>query len=158
MLFRSVSQSRYRRSEYLGGSSVPVNIAPVAQTSASAISGSATPQGNLSAIGTLLSKSGFTQSFTEHGVIIGLANVRADLNYQQGMRRMWSRRTRYDFYFPAFANLGEQAVLSKEIYCDGGSSDNDVFGYQERWAEYRYHPALITGRFRSTAPLTSGLS
>ena len=107
--------SRLQRPEYLGGSSVPVNIAPVAQTSASAISGSATPQGNLSAIGTLLSKSGFTQSFTEHGIIIGLANVRADLNYQQGMRRMWSRRTRYDFYFPAFANLGEQAVLSRKF-------------------------------------------
>ena len=149
MLFRSVSQSRY-----MGGSSAPVNIAPVAQTSASAISGSATPQGNLSAIGTLVSKSGFTQSFTEHGVIIGLANIRADLNYQQGMRRMWSRRTRYDFYFPAFANLGEQAVLSKEIYCDGNVGDEDVFGYQERWAEYRYHPSLITGRFRSTAAST----
>ena len=146
--------SRLQRPEYLGGSSVPVNIAPVAQTSASAISGSATPQGNLSAIGTLLSKSGFTQSFTEHGIIIGLANIRADLNYQQGMRRMWSRRTRYDFYFPAFANLGEQAVLSKEIYCTGAPADEDVFGYQERWAEYRYHPALITGRFRSTAAST----
>ena len=146
--------SRLQRPEYLGGSSVPVNIAPVAQTSASAISGSATPQGNLSAIGTLLSKSGFTQSFTEHGIIIGLANIRADLNYQQGMRRMWSRRTRYDFYFPAFANLGEQAVLSKEIYCTGDPADEDVFGYQERWAEYRYHPSLITGRFRSTAAST----
>ena len=146
--------SRLQRPEYLGGSSVPVNIAPVAQTSASAISGSATPQGNLSAIGTLLSKSGFTQSFTEHGIIIGLANIRADLNYQQGMRRMWSRRTRYDFYFPAFANLGEQAVLSKEIYCTGDVADDDVFGYQERWAEYRYHPSLITGRFRSTAAST----
>ena len=146
--------ARLQRPEYLGGSSVPVNIAPVAQTSASAISGSATPQGNLSAIGTLLSKSGFTQSFTEHGVIIGLANIRADLNYQQGMRRMWSRRTRYDFYFPAFAHLGEQAVLSKEIYCTGDSADEDVFGYQERWAEYRYHPSLITGRFRSTAAST----
>ena len=146
--------SRLQRPEYLGGSSVPVNIAPVAQTSASAISGSATPQGNLSAIGTLLSKSGFTQSFTEHGVIIGLANIRADLNYQQGMRRMWSRRSRFDFYFPAFANLGEQAVFSKEIYCTGDPADEDVFGYQERWAEYRYHPALITGRFRSTAAST----
>ena len=146
--------SRLQRPEYLGGSSVPVNIAPVAQTSASAISGSATPQGNLSAIGTLLSKSGFTQSFTEHGIIIGLANIRADLNYQQGMRRFWSRRTRYDFYFPAFANLGEQAVLSKEIYCTGDTADEDVFGYQERWAEYRYHPSLITGRFRSTAAST----
>ena len=146
--------ARLQRPEYLGGSSVPVNISPIAQTSASSISGSATPQGNLSAIGTLLSKSGFTQSFTEHGIIIGLANIRADLNYQQGMRRMWSRRTRYDFYFPAFANLGEQAVLSKEIYCTGDPADQDVFGYQERWAEYRYHPALITGRFRSTAAST----
>ena len=82
--------------------------------------------------------------------------VRADLNYQAGMDRMWSRRTRYDFYFPAFANLGEQAVLSKEIYCagNGASGDELVFGYQERWAEYRYHPALITGRFRSTAAST----
>ena len=70
------------------------------------------------------------------------------------MRRMWSRRTRYDFYFPAFANLGEQAVLSKEIFCDGNIGDDDVFGYQERWAEYRYHPSLITGRFRSTAAST----
>ena len=146
--------ARLQRPEYLGGSSVPVNIAPVAQTSASAISGSATPQGNLSAIGTLLSKSGFTQSFTEHGIIIGLANIRSDLNYQQGMRRMWSRRTRYDFYFPAFANLGEQAVLSKEIYCTGDAADENVFGYQERWAEYRYHPSLITGRFRSTSAST----
>ena len=146
--------ARLQRPEYLGGSSVPVNIAPVAQTSASAINGSATPQGHLSAIGTLLSKSGFTQSFTEHGVVIGLANIRADLNYQQGMRRMWSRRTRFDFYFPAFAHLGEQAVLSKEIFCDGDLADNDVFGYQERWAEYRYHPSLITGRFRSTAAST----
>ena len=102
----------------------------------------------------MLSKSGFTQSFTEHGVIIGLANVRADLNYQQGMRRMWSRRTRYDFYFPAFAHLGEQAVLSKEIFCDGDLADNDVFGYQERWAEYRYHLSLTTGHFRSTAAST----
>ena len=101
----------------------------------------------------MLSKSGFTQSFTEHGVIIGLANIRADLNYQ-GMRRMWSRRTWYDFYFPAFANLGEQAVLSKEIYCTADPADDDVFGYQERWAEYRYHPSLITGRFRSTAAST----
>ena len=89
---------------------------PGAQTSASAISGSATPQGNLSAIGTLLSNSGFTQSFTEHGIIIGLANIRADLNYQQGMRRMWSRRTRYDFYFPAFAILvNKQCFLRKFI-------------------------------------------
>ena len=78
-----------------------------------------------------------------------MANIRADLNYQQGMRRMWSRRTRYDFYFPAFAHLGEQAVLSKEIYCTGDPADEDVFGYQERWAEYRYKPSQILGTFNS---------
>jgi hypothetical protein len=94
---------------------------------------------------------GFTQSFTEHGVIIGLVSVRADLTYQQGLPRMWSRSTRYDFYFPAFAHLGEQAVLNKEIYVQGTSADNDVFGYQERWAEYRYKPSQISGLFKSTA-------
>lgn len=78
---------------------------------------------------------GFTQSFTEHGVLLGLVNVRADLSYQQGLRRMWSRSTRYDFYWPAFANLGEQALLNKEIYCDGSANDSLVFGYQERWSE-----------------------
>ncbi len=94
---------------------------------------------------------GFTQSFVEHGVVIGLAAIRADLTYQQGLRRMWSRRTRYDYYFPVFAHLGEQAVLNKELYVTGNSTDDDVFGYQERWAEYRYHPAQVTSLFRSTA-------
>jgi hypothetical protein len=84
-------------------------------------------------------------------VLIGLVSVRADLTYQQGLPRMWSRSTRYDFYFPAFATLGEQAVLNKEIYCTGTATDDDVFGYQERWAEYRYKPSQITGYFRSTA-------
>ena len=144
--------ARLQRSEYLGGSSVPVNIAPVAQTSASAISGSATPQGNLAAIGTMLSKSGFTKSFVEHGIIIGLLNVRADLTYQQGIPRMFSRRTRFDFYWPVLAHLGEQAILNKEIYAQGTSVDDDVFGYQERYAEYRYFPSMITGKLRSTDP------
>ena len=95
---------------------------------------------------------GFTQSFTEHGIIIGLVAVRADLTYQQGLQRMWSRSTRYDFYFPAFSHLGEQTVLNKEIYVTGNQSvDDGVFGYQERWAEYRYNPSMITGLFRSTA-------
>lgn len=103
-------------------------------------------------MGTGLSRNhGFTQSFTEHGVIIGLVCVRADLTYQQGMRRMWSRETRYDFYFPAFAMLGEQSILNKEIYCTGEAADENVFGYQERWAELRYNPSMITGLFRSTA-------
>lgn len=82
--------------------------------------------------------------------MIGLINVRADLNYQQGLRRFWSRSTRYDFYWPVFAMLGEQAVLNKEIYCRGDANDDNVFGYQERWAEYRYVPSLITGMLRST--------
>jgi hypothetical protein len=108
--------------------------------------------GNLAAMGTALAHNhGFTQSFTEHGVIVGLVSIRADLTYQQGLSRMWSRSTRYDFYFPAFATLGEQAVLNKEIYVTGNTTDNDVFGYQERWAEYRYYPSRISSLFRSTA-------
>ena len=94
---------------------------------------------------------GFSQSFVEHGMIIGLASVRADLAYQQGLRKMWSRSTRYDFYWPEFAMLGEQAVLNREIYCDGSANDANVFGYQERWAEYRYFPSMITGLMRSTS-------
>lgn len=147
--------ARLQRPEYLGGGSTPITINPVAQTSASMASGTDTPQGSLAAIGTgLLRNHGFTQSFTEHGYVIGLINVRADLTYQQGLRRHWSRSTRYDFYFPVFAMLGEQAVLSKEIYCDGTANDELVFGYQERWAEYRYLPSEITGLFRSTAAST----
>jgi len=144
--------ARLQRPEYLGGGSTPIQINPIAQTSGTNASGTSTPLGNLAAMGTGLAHGhGFTQSFTEHGVIIGLACVRADLTYQQGLRRMWSRSTRYDFYFPAFAMLGEQAILNKEIYVRGDSNDNNVFGYQERWAEYRYNPSLITGLFRSTA-------
>jgi hypothetical protein len=92
---------------------------------------------------------GFTKSFVEHTIIIGLVNVRADLTYQQGLERMWSRQTRYDFYWPALAHIGEQAVLNKEIYADGTVRDEDVFGYQERYAEYRYKPSKITGKMRS---------
>jgi hypothetical protein len=144
--------ARLQRPEYLGGGSTPINISPIAQTSGTGQTGQATPQGNLAAMGTYLAKGhGFTQSFVEHGYVIGVVSVRADLTYQQGLRRHWSRSTRYDFYFPAFAMLGEQAVLNKEIYVTGGSSDSDVFGYQERWAEYRYNPSEITGLFRSTA-------
>ena len=144
--------ARLQRPEYLGGGSTPIQINPIAQTSGTNATGTSTPLGNLAAMGAGLAHGhGFTQSFTEHGVIIGLVSVRADLTYQQGLRRMWSRSTRYDFYFPAFAMLGEQAVLNKEIYVRGDANDNNVFGYQERWAEYRYNPSLITGLFRSTA-------
>jgi hypothetical protein len=144
--------ARLQRPEYLGGGSTDININPIAQTSSSTVTGSSTPMGTLAAMGTALAHNhGFTQSFTEHGVIIGLVSVRADLTYQQGLPRMWSRSTRYDFYFPAFAHLGEQAVLNKEIYVQGTSADNDVFGYQERWAEYRYKPSQISGLFKSTS-------
>lgn len=144
--------SRLQRAEFLGGGSTPVVINPIAQTSATGLTGGSTAIGTLSAMGTALaSNHGFTQSFTEHGMVIGLVSVRADLSYQQGLRKMWSRSTRYDFYFPAFAHLGEQAVLNKEIYCEGIAADENVFGYQERWAEMRYHPSSITGLFRSTA-------
>ena len=140
--------ARLQRPEYLGGSSSPININPVQQTSAT---DNTTPQGNLAAFGLTSSKiHGFTKSFVEHGYIIGLVNVRADLTYQQGLQRLWSRQTRFDFYWPALAHLGEQAVFNKEIYAQGTEADDEVFGYQERYAEYRYYPSLITGKFRST--------
>lgn len=148
----SSPDQRLQRPEYLGGGSTPINISPIAQTSATGVSGGSTPMGNLAAMGTYVAPNhGFTYSATEHGMIIGLVSVRADLTYQQGLHRMWSRSTRYDFYFPAFAALGEQAVLNKEIYCDGSANDNNVFGYQERWGEYRFGQSKITGLFRSTA-------
>jgi hypothetical protein len=143
---------RLQRPEYIGGGSTYVNVNPIAQTSATSISGGATPLGNLAAMGTALAQGhGFTYHAQEHGYIIGLVNVRADLTYQQGLPKMWSRETRYDFYFPVFAHLGEQAILNKEIYVTGTSTDDDVFGYQERWAEYRYKPSQITGLFKSTS-------
>lgn len=145
--------ARLQRPEYLGGGSAPMIVNPIAQHSATGLTGGTSPLGNLAAVGTALANGhGFTQSFTEHGYVIGLVNVRADLTYQQGLRRHWSRSTRYDFYFPAFAMLGEQSILNKEIYATGNTTqDNQVFGYQERWAEYRYSPSQITGLFRSTS-------
>lgn len=140
--------ARLQRPEYLGGSSQRVHINPVQQTSSS---DTTSPQGNLAAFGVIASShKGFTKSFTEHCIIMGLVNVRADLTYQQGIPRMFSRSTRWDFYWPALAHLGEQAILNKEIYAQGTDVDNDVFGYQERYAEYRYFPSQITGKFRST--------
>jgi len=144
--------ARQQRPEFIGGGSTTININPIAQTSGTNASGTTTPMGTLAAMGTALAHNhGFTQSFTEHGYVIGFVSIRADLTYQQGLHRMWSRSTRYDFYFPVFATLGEQAILNKEIYVTGNSTDNDVFGYQERWAEYRYYPSRISSLFRSTA-------
>lgn len=138
--------ARLQRPEFLGGGSIPVNTNPVAQTSETGT----TPQGTLTAVGTASgSHNGFTKSFTEHCVIIGMVSARADLTYQQGLDRMFSRSTRFDYYWPALAQLGEQSVLNKEIYADGSANDDLVFGYQERWAEYRYKPSRITGAYRS---------
>jgi hypothetical protein len=142
--------ARLQRPEYLGGGLTPINLDPIPQTSAT---DETSPQGNLSAVGTINYRGhGFNKSFTEHCVIIGLVSVRADLTYQQCVNRMWSRRNRFDYYWPALAHIGEQAVLSKEIYADGTADDETVFGYQERYAEYRYKPSQITGIFRSQHP------
>ncbi len=141
--------ARLQRPEFLGGGQSPININPVAQTSEAGT----TPQANLSAFGTsVINQHGFTKSFTEHCILIGLMNVRADLNYQQGLNRMWSRSTRWDYYWPALSHIGEQSILNSEIYAVGSGTplqDDLVFAYQERFAEYRYKPSQITGQFRS---------
>lgn len=140
--------ARLQRPEFLGSHSSMMNINPVTQTSST---DSTTPQGNLAAYGLNAQRyHAFTKSFSEFGYVIGLINVRADLTYQQGINRMWLRSDVLDFYWPSFAHLGEQAIENIEIYCQGNDDDKKVFGYQERYAEYRYKPSLITGQFRST--------
>jgi len=144
----------HQRPQFLGGGHSPINISPVQQTMQSPATPTvdATPQGNLAAYGTVsASGHGFTYSATEHGCILGIVNVRADLTYQQGLDRYWSRQTRFDYYWPALAHLGEQAVLNKEIYAMGTEADDEVFGYQERYSEYRYLPSKISGEFNSLA-------
>jgi len=142
--------ARVQRPEYLGGGKFNVNINPVVQNSAT---NSETPQGNLASYGMAAGvKNGFKHSFVEHCFVIGICCARADLTYQQGIPRMFSRQTRFDHYWPALAHLGEQAVLNKEIFAQGTAADNDVFGYQERFAEYRYANSKITGKMRSTDP------
>lgn len=143
-----VPDFRVQRPEYLGGSSSPININAVPQTSQTAT----TPQGTMAAFGTAFTnEAGFTKSFVEYGLVIGLVNIRADLTYQQGIERFWRKETRYDLYWPEFANIGEQSVLYSEIYAANaaaGTNDN-VWGYQERYAEYRYKPSRISAKFRS---------
>lgn len=140
--------ARLQRPEFLGSFTKMVMVNPIAQTSAT---DNTSPQGNLSAYGVTASKfHGFTKSFVEHGYIIGFVCARADLTYQQGINKMWLRSTVYDFYWPTFAHLGEQAIELREIYAQGAKSDTSVFGYQERYAEYRYKPSQITGKFRSS--------
>lgn len=140
--------ARLQRPEFLGSFTKMVNVNPIAQTSAT---DGTSPQGNLSAYGVTAAKfHGFTKSFVEHGYIIGFVCARADLTYQQGINKMWLRSTVYDFYWPTFAHLGEQAIELREIYAQGSEADTTVFGYQERYAEYRYKPSQITGKFRSS--------
>ncbi|AXL15229.1 major capsid protein [Microviridae sp.] len=154
---------RLQRPEFLGGGSTPINITPIANTADIASVGGNGTVGELGAMGTVSVRNhGFTKSFVEHGYVIGLASVRADLTYQQGLNKMWSREDELDFYWPSFAKIGEQAVLNKEIYTQEDTVldpdtqepiNESVFGYQERYAEYRYKPSTITGRFRSNSTL-----
>lgn len=140
--------ARLQRSEFLGSFTKMVNVNPIAQTSAT---DDTSPQGNISAYGVTAAKfHGFTKSFVEHGYVFGFVCARADLTYQQGINKMWLRSTVYDFYWPTFAHLGEQAIELREIYAQGSEADTTVFGYQERYAEYRYKPSQITGKFRSS--------
>lgn len=139
--------ARMQRPEFLGGERTIINMTQVAQTSA--IDGTS-PQGNMAAYSlTRASENSYTKSFTEHGFVICVACIRTHQSYQNGINRLWSRKGRLDYYYPVFANLGEQAVLNKEIYAQGNSEDDEVFGYQEAWAEYRYTPSIISGAFRS---------
>lgn len=142
---------RLQRPEYLGGGTTPLLLTPVAATNQT----NNVDLGDLASYGIASgSHVGFTKSFTEHCLIIGMVSARADLNYQQGLDRMHSRQTRYDYYWPALSHIGEQAVLNKEIYADGSATDELTFGYQERYAEYRYKPSTVTGRMRSNYPQT----
>lgn len=142
--------ARVQRPEYLGGGRSPLGIFAVPQTGST---DATTPQGNLAAYGEASFQGhGFTKSFTEHCLVLGFAAVQADLTYQQGVDKMWSRRTRFDYYLPKMAHLGEQPVLNREIYAQGTSDDDLVFGYQERWAEMRYKRSMVTGKMRSNDP------
>jgi hypothetical protein len=140
--------ARLQRPEYLGGNRVPINVNQIIQQSGT--ESGTTPQGTV--VGQSLttdSHSDFTKSFTEHGLIIGLMVARYDHTYQQGLNRLWSRKDKFDFYWPVFANIGEQPVKNKEIYAQGNAKDDEVFGYQEAWADYRYKPNMVTGEMRS---------
>ena len=140
---------RLQRPEYLGGGSTRISVNPVAATAIN--TANSVDIGDLHSFSTAESRVGFVKSFEEHCLLLGFVNVRSEVTYQQGMPRMFSRQTRYDFYWPSLAHIGEQAVLSQEIFADGTAGDTDVFGYQERWAEYRYKPTDVTGAMRSAA-------
>lgn len=140
--------ARLDRSEYIGGHRMPINVNQVIQTSST---DSTSPQGNTGAYSmTTLSRNMCTYSATEHGYVLGLAAIRVDHSYQQGLSRLWTRNTRFSYYDPMLANLGEQAVLNQEIYAQGKEKDEEVFGYQEAWADYRYRTNMVTSEMRST--------
>ncbi len=139
---------RLQRSEFLGGGSTRVNVTPVAQTSGQATPVAGDALGQLAGYGTVSGTHGFSKSFVEHGVLLGLVNVRGDLTYSQGVDRMWSKSTRYDFYYPVLSGIGEQSVLNREIWADGSANDALVFGYQERYGEYRFANSRLSGLMR----------
>ena len=144
-----ISDKTVQIPEYLGGTRITINMSQVIQTSGTTTE---SPQGNTAAVSvTPYNGSMFTKSFEEHGYVIGVCCIRHDHTYQQGLERMWSRKTNLDFYYPVFANLGEQAILKKELYLTGTNTDEQAFGYQEAWAEYRMKPNRISGKFRSNA-------
>lgn len=143
--------ARLQRPEYIGGGRIPINTNAIPQTSSTGLTGATTPMGTLAATGSAQGHAGFTYNSTEHGYIIMLVSSRADLTYQQGIRKMWSKLTRYDFYFPVFAELGEQTILNREIYADGSGFDANVFGYVPRWDEYRHSPSQVSAFFKSTS-------
>lgn len=144
--------ARLQRAEYLGGQTFDLMVTPIAQTSAT---DAGTPQANLAGMGTFAANGHqFVKSFTEDGVIMAIGSVRAEQRYQQGIPKKWSRKTRYDFYRPVFANLGEQPIFNREIFVSGTATDDEVFGYQEAWAEYRYSPSIITGKMVSDDPVS----
>ena len=142
----TVPDYRAQRPEYLGGGSTPINITPVAQTTYQGTPTDEDTKGALAGFGTVSGSHGFTKSFVEHGVLIGLVNVRADITYSQGIERYWHKDTRYDFYYPVLAQIGEQAVLNQEIWYQNAAADDQVFGYQERYAEMRYKPSRLSGQ------------
>lgn len=142
--------ARLQRPEYLGGNRLPISINQVIQQSST---DSTSPMGNTAAFSLTSDVHGdFIKSFVEHGFVIGVMVARYDHTYQQGLERFWSRKTRFDYYWPVFANIGEQAVKNKEIYAQGTAEDDEVFGYQEAWADYRYKPSRVCGEMRSSAP------
>jgi len=142
---------RLQRAEFLGGGSTPINVTPVAQTSGQPVPAAQDKLGNLAGFGTVSGTHSFSKSFVEHGVVMGICNVRGDITYSQGIDRYWRKQTRYDFFYPVLSQIGEQSVLNSEIWSDGSANDDLIFGYQERYAEYRFMQNRLSGLMRVDA-------